>query len=163
MNTEKLFKMQKELDKHIESQHGLENEDLFDRKVLALLVEIGELANETRCFKFWSLKPSSETQVILEEFVDGVHFILSLGIECGLDSLTSITSGTSAEKNTSSQFLAVYESAHRFRNSRTENDFILLFESYMKLAELLGLSAEQIEQAYIAKNEVNYDRQRKGY
>jgi dimeric dUTPase (all-alpha-NTP-PPase superfamily) len=31
------------------------------------------------------------------------------------------------------------------------------------LAELLGLSAEQIEQAYIAKNEVNYDRQRKGY
>ncbi|HAQ08050.1 MAG TPA: dUTPase, partial [Bacillus bacterium] len=85
MNIEKLFRMQKELDRHIELQHGLVEEDLFDRKILALLVELGELANETRCFKFWSLKPSSEKQVILEEFVDGIHFILSLGIECGFD------------------------------------------------------------------------------
>lgn len=90
MNTITLFKMQKALDSHIESQHGLQNEDLFERKVLALLVEIGELANETRCFKFWSVKPSSERNVILEEFVDGVHFILSLGIECGYDGIQSV-------------------------------------------------------------------------
>ena len=51
--------------------------------MLALLVEIGELANETRSFKFWSVKPASEKKIILEEFVDGIHFILSLGIECG--------------------------------------------------------------------------------
>ncbi len=75
--------MQQALDSHIEEKHQLQNEDLFTRKTLALLVEIGELANETRCFKFWSVKPASEKQVVLEEFVDGIHFILSLGIECG--------------------------------------------------------------------------------
>lgn len=163
MNTEKLFMMQKELDKHIETQHGLMEEDLFDRKVLALLVEIGELANETRCFKFWSVKPSSEKAVILEEFVDGVHFILSLGIECGFDHITSIFPAENSETNVSNQFLKIYESVQNYRKSRSKEDFIFLFESYLKLAELLGLDESEIEQAYIQKNEVNYERQRKGY
>ncbi|GAE45933.1 dimeric dUTPase [Mesobacillus boroniphilus JCM 21738] len=116
MNTTHLFKMQKALDSHIESQHGLENEDLFDRKVLALLVEIGELANETRCFKFWSMKPSSERDIILEEFVDGVHFILSLGIECGYENLESVTPNRTAETDISNQSS---EYTNQYKNSGT--------------------------------------------
>ena len=163
MNTITLFKMQKALDSHIESQHGLEHENLFDRKVLALLVEIGELANETRCFKFWSVKSSSGTDIILEEFVDGIHFILSLGIECGYQDIESVTPNRNPKTDTSNQFLSIYESVQKFRNSRQKDDYVQLFESYMELALLLGLNEEQIEQAYIKKNEVNYDRQRKGY
>jgi dimeric dUTPase (all-alpha-NTP-PPase superfamily) len=163
MNTEKLFNMQRELDRHIETQHGLEKEDLFDRKALALLVEIGELANETRCFKFWSLKPSSDIDVILEEFVDGIHFILSLGIECGFEDFRADFSTQSSTNDTSKQFLEVYGLINKFRISRRKEDYVQLFEAYMKIAEQLGLSEVQIEQAYIQKNEVNYDRQRKGY
>jgi len=163
MNTITLFKMQKALDRHIESQHKLEEEDLFDRKVLALLVEIGELANETRCFKFWSVKPPSQTEIILEEFVDGVHFILSLGIECGYDNLETISQSQSDELDTTKQFLAIYNSVQKFRNSRRKEDYEQLFQSYLKLAQLLGLNEDQIEQAYIKKNEVNYERQRQGY
>ena len=163
MNTIPLFKMQKALDRHIESQHKLEEEDLFDRKVLALLVEIGELANETRCFKFWSVKPPSQTEIILEEFVDGVHFILSLGIECGYDNLETISQSQSDELDTTKQFLAIYNSVQKFRNSRRKEDYEELFQSYLKLAQLLGLNEDQIEQAYIKKNEVNYERQRQGY
>jgi dimeric dUTPase (all-alpha-NTP-PPase superfamily) len=163
MNTQTLFKMQKALDGHIESQHNLEQEDLFDRKVLALLVEVGELANETRCFKFWSVKPASETETILEEFVDGVHFILSLGIECGFEDLETIPKSQSDELDTTNQFLAIYQYVQKFRVSRSKEDYLQLFQSYLKLAQLLGLNDDQIEQAYIKKNEVNYERQRKGY
>ncbi len=84
MDWNQLLNMQNELDRHIESEHGLQNADLVDKKILALLVELGELANETRCFKFWSKKAPSEQEVILEEYVDGIHFILSLGIEIGI-------------------------------------------------------------------------------
>ena len=163
MNTQTLFKMQKALDSHIESQHNLEQEDLFDRKVLALLVEIGELANETRCFKFWSVKPASEKEIILEEFVDGIHFILSLGIECGFEDLEAIPQSQSDELDTTKQFLAIYEYVQKFRVNRSKEDYVQLFHSYLKLARLLGLNDNQIEQAYIKKNEVNYERQRKGY
>lgn len=164
MDTKKLFLMQKALDQHIEMQHGLVDADLFDRKVLALTVEIGELANETRCFKFWSVKPASELQVILEEFVDGIHFILSLGIECGFASIDEISAGsTSGSKDVNQQFLNVYDAINTFRNSRQQDDYVHMFASYMQLAALLGLSDSQIEEAYIEKNEVNYERQRKGY
>ncbi|WP_210364969.1 dUTP diphosphatase [Bacillus sp. REN3] len=163
MKTEKLFMMQKELDSHIQSLHGLAGEDLFDRKVLALLVEAGELANETRCFKFWSMKPSSEKTIILEEFVDGIHFILSLGIEAGFDGIKEITNEVPAGMDASSQFLEVYAAIQRFRSSRSKEDYQHLFKHYLELAEILGLKDSEIEQAYIEKNEVNYDRQKNGY
>ena len=47
---------------------------------MALLVE-RELANETRSFKFWSTKGPSANEIILEEYVDSIHFLLSLLIE----------------------------------------------------------------------------------
>lgn len=162
MELREMFEMQKGLDQHIERNHGLENEDLVDRKVLALLVELGELANETRVFKFWSLKPASAQSVILEEFVDGIHFILSLGLECRFDSMEEIivVDGTSGMTE---QFLIVYEAVHKFRRERTLENYQLLFQSYLFLANLLGFKDDEIKRAYISKNEVNYKRQQEGY
>ncbi|MFK9091229.1 dUTP diphosphatase [Bacillus salipaludis] len=163
MQLEKLFQMQKALDTHIEEKHQLQNEDLFDRKVLALLVEIGELANETRCFKFWSVKPSSAKEVILEEFVDGVHFILSLGIECGFDQKPVVLEARDSALNATEQFLSVYEWITIFQKSRSLEDYKRIVESYFQLASLLGFKNEEIEQAYFDKNEVNYQRQQNNY
>src|SRR5690554_4670233 len=54
MNLTKLFELQRKLDEHIIKEKGLEGEDLLPKKILALQVELGELANEWRGFKFWS-------------------------------------------------------------------------------------------------------------
>jgi len=163
MNFQKLFAMQKGLDEHIQSNHQLQNEDLFDRKVLALLVELGELANETRCFKFWSLKSPSPRNVILEEFVDGIHFILSLGLELGFDQESDFSADVPVQESISGQFLAVFEQISRFRASRAQKDYQLLFQTYLDLGQQLGFSAEDIEKAYMEKNDVNYKRQEQGY
>jgi dimeric dUTPase (all-alpha-NTP-PPase superfamily) len=50
MNLEKLFETQKVLRERI----NYRGEDRFNKLVLALLVELGECANEWRGFKFWS-------------------------------------------------------------------------------------------------------------
>ncbi|WHX99561.1 dUTP diphosphatase [Neobacillus sp. DY30] len=163
MQLEKLFKMQRGLDQHIEEKHGLQNEDLFERKVLALLVELGELANETRCFKFWSIKPSSDKSVILEEYVDGIHFILSLGIECGFQTLDYKLELESSTVSTTEQFLAIYEKVNKFKDSKNDSDFKTLLTSYLQLGTLLGISYEEMEKAYFTKNEVNYQRQQNNY
>jgi len=163
MNYQKLFTMQKGLDKHIETKHELLDEDLFERKVLALLVELGELANETRCFKFWSLKPSSPQQTVLEEYVDGVHFILSLGIECGFEEKLDFSAEVMNKEFLIEQFLFVFELISKFRASKLLEDYKQLFQAYIRLGELLGFNAGETEKAYVDKNEVNYERQKQGY
>lgn len=162
VNLSKLFTMQQELDAKIETQHQLQNEELFDKKILALLVEVGELANETRCFKFWSIKPPASIDVILEEYVDGIHFILSLGLEINVEP-TIIFEGEQVERSVTEQFLHVFETIAAFKNERSITMYKKMFEAYLFLGELLGFSNEQIEKAYVSKNEVNHERQQQGY
>ncbi|ABO67983.1 MULTISPECIES: dUTP diphosphatase [Geobacillus] len=161
MNWPLLYDMQRELDTRIETQHGLEAEDLFARKHLAFLVELGELANETRCFKFWSVKPSSPAEKVLEEYVDGLHFLLSLGLECGLfyESETS----PSAQRPLVEQFLAVFRAADRFGMTKASADYHELFTEYLCLGAALGFSPDEITAAYRRKNEVNHQRQNERY
>lgn len=51
--------IQADLDKHILENHNLSGKDLYLQKKTALLVELGELANELRFFKFWSIDRKS--------------------------------------------------------------------------------------------------------
>lgn len=162
LNIEKLRTMQAGLDQHIETKHGLESENVVDRKILALLVELGELANETRCFKFWSLKGPSDQETILTEYVDGIHFILSLANE--YDFQLSVPKEFSITKHDlTEQFLQLYQVISQFKNKRVNDLFQTVFAEYLNLGKMLGFSAEDVEQAYVSKNEVNYERQKQGY
>lgn len=164
MNVEKLFKMQDALDRHIEEKHGLENTNLIEKKILALLVELGELANETRCFKFWSLKGPAAKESILAEYVDGVHFILSLGIACAFkDTVTEMTDVVDKGQEPTSMFITLYRDIVLFDQDRTESRYRQVFQDYLALGNLLGFSSEDIERAYVDKNQINYDRQKQGY
>ena len=109
LETKKLYKIQDTLDRRIFENHDVTREDTTIRRILALLVEVGELANETRCFKFWSSKDPSEKAVILEEYVDGIHFLLSLGIDLQVmpDYLECGDPGEQAD--ITEQFITVYE------------------------------------------------------
>ncbi|TFJ93931.1 dUTP diphosphatase [Lentibacillus salicampi] len=156
-----LYTKQKQLDAYIESQHDLSDKDLFREKYLALLVELGELANETRCFKFWSVKPRSKPSVILEEYVDGIHFILSLGLEKGYRYPTDAVNAI--ETDETGQFNRVYDHCTVFYHEPTEEHYHQLFESYLQLGVLLGFDEQGVKDAYLQKNEVNYERQDQGY
>jgi dimeric dUTPase (all-alpha-NTP-PPase superfamily) len=162
MNLQRLYEMQRELDEKIESQHSLRKENLVEEKILALLVELGELANETRCFKFWSMKPASEREVILEEYVDGVHFILSLGLTFGFADEFQRGLSVSAESVTG-QFNQIYTLISSFKNETSEENFLVLFDAFIELGEMLGYAWEEVERAYLAKNKVNHARQQEGY
>ncbi|CEA05645.1 dUTPase [Metalysinibacillus saudimassiliensis] len=160
MNLQKLFEMQAALDAFIEKTQNITH-DVFREKGLALLVELGELANETRCFKFWSTKGPSAREVILEEFVDSIHFMLSLGIMCELK--FEEWQITEQPHNLTELFLRAQAAIITFLNSPTENTYTAIWDSYALLAYNLDFTPEDIVRAYIAKNEENYARQRSGY
>ncbi|WP_100012168.1 dUTP diphosphatase [Lentibacillus sediminis] len=160
MDWNKLYAMQKKLDSYIEANHETEN-DKFADKCLALLVEVGELANETRCFKFWSTKPRNEQSAILEEYVDGLHFILSLGLDKGYRFAEE--GSVAAASGETQQFLQVFQDCTVFRENPTSDNYQKLFANYLQLGKLLGFSETDMEASYEGKNQVNYERQDTGY
>ncbi len=77
INLAKMFKIQNELNQKIlETQHKTFDE-IKTRSHLALMCELMELANETRCFNYWSKKTRGEDSDVLEEFADVLCFIFS--------------------------------------------------------------------------------------
>jgi len=92
----------------LNKKEPMKKEEYLSKTFLALMVEVAELANATRCFKYWSNKESESKEVLLEEYVDIMHFFLSIGLQ-------------------------------------------------------LGFSAKEIEEAYMKKNNKNFERQLKSY
>lgn len=161
MNWEKLYVMQEQLDSYIAENHNLKGKDLFNERYLALLVELGELANETRCFKFWSNKQRSEDETILDEYVDGIHFLLSIGLEKHLRYLSEDVQA--AETNETEQFNEIFTKASLFKQDPSLEKYNTLFHEYLKLGKILGYSETDIQAAYFKKNEINFERQDSGY
>src|SRR4051794_21413839 len=118
--------MQAELDSYIIDNHDLKERNVFNEKYLAFLVELGELANETRCFKYWSTKKPSEKETILAEYVDGIHFLLSIGLEKGYR--YHVTENVEREIDKTNQFNSVYTAAAIFKQNPTSELYMNLFQ-----------------------------------
>jgi dimeric dUTPase (all-alpha-NTP-PPase superfamily) len=83
MDFKKFLEMQNELDSFIMQNKTIDNKTLLSKRILACIVELGEYANETKCFKYWSDKKASDKEIRLEEFIDVLHFIFSIAnLEC---------------------------------------------------------------------------------
>lgn len=156
-----LFKAQRGLDETIHKNHGVSYETTRSRRTLALLVEIGELANTTRCFKYWSNKGSDAKEVVLDEYADGLHFFLSLGI-C-INSPKDEYEIVKPENDLTSQFLKIYEQISIFNNDPSEENFETAFSSFFNLLPLLSYSWGDLEKAYYKKLGTNYVRQETNY
>ncbi|MEM5012086.1 dUTP diphosphatase [Niallia taxi] len=220
MNLAKLFETQKVLRVRI----GYEGPDRFEKLILALLVEVGECANEWRGFKFWSKDQEPRVFVpnpkdvckecegqgmlnthlsisdpdrefcekcdgcgvhfhnaLLEEYVDGLHFILEIGLEKYDHHDTSLPIAVKRTMDSniikyptvSKQFNKVFNEIGILEDSVTDHEFfdasdvedsyVNVLRMYIGLGEMLGFTWEQIEQAYYDKNQVNHERQDSGY
>ena len=78
MELKEFLEMQEKLDEKILKGNFSDYKTLLSKKILACMVELGEYANETKAFKYWSKKEVSGREIRLEEFVDVLHFIFSI-------------------------------------------------------------------------------------
>ena len=156
-----LFKIQTKLDQTIAENHNISYATTRDRRILSLLVEIGELANATRCFKYWSNKKSEPQEIVLDEYADGLHFFLSLGIDIKTSRKEyDLTDNTG---NLTSQFHLVYSLIDEFKKKQDDKTFIEAFQAFLNLIPLLNSNWSEIEKAYYQKVGVNYKRQETNY
>lgn len=157
-----LSNMQAELDQRIIKEHGLENKDLFENTILALQVELGELANEWRGFKHWSNDQEPRREKMLVEYVDCLHFILSLGLQKHHVRIPSNLCGLKYTETTF-QFNELFKMVNRYRVDAIRVHYVHMVAHFIPLGELLGFTWDEIEQAYLDKNLINHTRQSEGY
>ncbi|AZJ44196.1 dUTP diphosphatase [Bacillus velezensis] len=105
-----------------------------------------------------------ETNPLLEEYVDCLHFILSIGNRLDYN-----------DSETINIILSKYLNIRGILNPKwlfsslistvafTRQNYINLFINFFTLGKRLGFTIEQIEAAYMEKNAVNHQRQQEGY
>lgn len=173
MNFKELFEAQKELDQRIVAEHNLKDADLLTKKVMSFIVEIGECANEIRFFKFWSNKAASPREIILEEYVDSLHFILSIGNDLSKIFSSNIQNHLYNIKlsygTLTDDFINIIYSICAVNSLRNKDNiecinlYINTFEQLLMIGHKLGFSFKDIEMAYYKKHAENFKRQDEGY
>ena len=156
-----LFALQAELDEEIAKNHHIDYESTYSRRVLALLVELGEFANETRCFKYWSYKAPSPKEVILDEYADGLHFLLSLGVMMGVSQYTHHFHVR--EKDLTEAILMVYKDVSDLKDNFDPEHYAKAFADYLNIIPLFDYSSQEVIDAYKAKCGKNHIRQETHY
>jgi dimeric dUTPase (all-alpha-NTP-PPase superfamily) len=170
LNLAKLFELQRQLDEHIEKEHPRqEGEDRLSKKIIAFMVELGELMNELpEVFKFWSYKKNNREKA-LEEFCDGLHFLLSIGLEITEPDMLDLKRWSLAKAdNIIEQFWWLMSDVAELNDGLCNDgfnkfDYEFLLLRFIHLGEMLGFTWEEVEQAYMKKNEENHSRQERGY
>lgn len=200
MNFKKLQAMQAKLDEAILKEKApMTAEERFNKTLVALSVEIAEVANTVEHFKFWKdnkgkvdskrfvddwdyegkqvigyydFKNGATHQIsfeqahkltLIEECSDALHFILSLAnqsnydIEYGWEVSVMANLSDSVEE----MYLDIQWLIHESKTSEFLNRNIVEF--FFGYINQLGVTAQELEQAYYDKNKVNYERLENGY
>ena len=194
MNFKKLQAMQAKLDDAILADKApMTAEERFNKTLVALSVEIAEVANTVEHFKFWKDNKGKidrgRFSVIHifqeEELVDVEYMEDSTGIQyhaweahrltlieefsdC-LHFLLSLANQCEDEIDVNLNWIAGEESSKEYYYITLQT---ALFEdsgvdgimaTFLNYVKSLGIKSEQLEQAYYDKNKINYERLENGY
>lgn len=150
---ERIYEENKKLDLIFFEKYGDNTGEMFIKNKLALLVEIGELANEVKSFKYWSIK-KSDYDLVLMEYVDCLLLILMFMSSYNLELKESHVDSSSMDE----LFIKLFD-----LTINIENDVVALYSHFLLLGNMLSFSKEEIEEAAIKKIEIIKERLRSDY
>lgn len=162
MELNELFKIQEIIENKIKSFSDIEEdsvgkENIFDIKFLALQVKTGEIANLTKCYKYYKIKRNIPKEKIIVRYIDGMKFLLSIGnnYEFNVINKDSIDKIEKTD-NVIKLFSSIFDDIRDLRKKILQKDYvdsltiyIRLFARYVNLGECLGLSFEEVYEYYM--------------
>ena len=194
MNFKKLQQMQAALDAAILAEKAtMTAEERFEKTLVALSVEIAEVANTVEHFKFWKDDKGKVDEVrfwtedgveyydkaiqraidfedahkltLVEECSDALHFILSLANQSNY-AITEIGKRFNVQEDTDSMeknYLFLSGAIVGVEYLPFDFELEMIIDTYFIYIRQLGITDEELEQAYYDKNKINYERLANGY
>lgn len=161
MNLEILYKKQKEVDNKIaEKGVNLDHYLNLEHRIFAFQCELMELANEIGFFKDWKHSHEINHDTAIKELADCLAFALSIGITKGYDKLVKEIEGY--EGLTEFPYLDLFNNL-RNNDLNTIGSYKMALIMLIAIGLKLGFSSEGVIDHYIAKSNINIQRQEEGY
>ena len=151
METKDLVNIQSERNKSLNILPNLDEYKLNARKLLALNVRVGTLANATKCFKYWDDHETIDQDNILRKYINTLGCILTVGIYKGYTDITSIEMKPN-DYCLSDQFLNLYVDINDLLISSSRDHYKTLFEDFLSIGLTIGLNEEQIISSFNNKS-----------
>jgi len=157
----KIYEENKKMDKLFDLFNNESDNEMIEKNIVELLVEIGELANETRCFKYWSVKKSSPKNIILEEYAD--CFLMALYF-CNMTNVKlSEKFQIIEEKNIVKQIKKLYILISKLECDLKKENVKEIFANLVNLGRILNFSDNDIIEGCLLKIDKNKKRMKTGY
>lgn len=157
---EEIYKETKFLDT-LFLNYGIEDLELIKLNALELLVEIGEFANETRCFKYWSKNQVGIKEKMLEEYIDCLFMILCF---CNkLDIKLEEVFGEVIIKNLVDMLLDLYDLSVSFSKTLDKEVLKKLLNQLLGIAKILEFNKEDLMEYTRKKSIIIQSRMKSDY
>ena len=146
-----IYKVTKQIDEQFALHYG-NDEEIVRKNRLELLVELGELANETSCFKYWSMKQTGEKEKVLEEYIDCLFMTLYFS------NITDISLDEEFPSSLNGDIIDTFLSLNKFASdigkAPSKDEIKRVLVELDHLAKLLDFTIEDLERATTMKSKI---------
>lgn len=150
-----IYKVKKQIDEQFALHYGNE-EEIVRKNRLELLVELGELANETRCFKYWSTKQVGKKEKVLGEYIDCLFMTLYFS------NITDISLDEEFPSSLNGDIIDTFLSLNKFASDIStipkKDEVKKVLVELDHLAKLLNFTIDDLEKAAKRKSKIIDDR-----
>ena len=123
------------------------NTTRINQKILSFLHDLSEVALESRCYLFWEKEEPVNHQQLLENYLEGLTMLMSIGYELRIDSIKNHTE-IPENQDLYSLFSKIYQSILNVQKQYSSEDYQNTIDDYFTLGFKLGIDIDEIIDNY---------------
>ena len=123
------------------------NTTRINQKILSFLHDLSEVALESRCYLFWEKEEPVNHQQLLENYLEGLTMLMSIGYELRIDSIKNHTE-IPENQDLYSLFFKIYQSLLNVQKQYSSEDYQNTIDDYFTLGFKLGIDIDEIIDNY---------------
>lgn len=123
------------------------NTTRINQKILSFLHDLSEVALESRCYLFWEKEEPVNHQQLLENYLEGLTMLMSIGYELRIDSIKNHTE-IPENQDLYSLFFKIYQSILNVQKQYSSDDYQNTIDDYFTLGFKLGIDIDEIIDNY---------------
>ena len=123
------------------------NTTRINQKILSFLHDLSEVSLESRCYLFWEKEEPVNHQQLLENYLEGLTMLMSIGYELRIDSIKNHTE-IPENQDLYSLFFKIYQSILNVQKQYSSEDYQNTIDDYFTLGFKLGIDIDEITDNY---------------